>query len=113
MHAGEPCAPASIELEAGIPHAERPEDVVAEIGVELLSADLLHRLADPIDVDAVVPSLAGVEQQRRGESHILAADDAGDSLFFLIADEIGAPDAVGESRRMGQQMPKREVASGP
>src|SRR6266704_1939057 len=33
MHAGEPCAPASIELEAGIPHAERPEDVVAEIEI--------------------------------------------------------------------------------
>src|SRR5205085_1405025 len=74
MHAGEPPAPGSVELEGGIAHAARRKNVVAEIDLEIPAADLLDRLADPIDVDAVVPFLAGLEQQRRGERLVEAAD---------------------------------------
>jgi hypothetical protein len=45
-------------------HAEGLEQVPLHVLTETLSADRLDRLAGPIDAGAVVPAVAGLEQQR-------------------------------------------------
>ena len=58
---------------ATILHAEGREDLVAEIDVERLPADRLDETADPVDVDAVFPLVAGVEDQRRSAATLPVA----------------------------------------
>ena len=72
MHAGEARAVSGRQGEAGILHAQRPEDVLRKIVAEPLPARPLHRLADPVDVDAVVPSLARIEHERQHQRGVLA-----------------------------------------
>jgi hypothetical protein len=67
MHAAQSLALGIAELEAGIGHAERGEDVIAQIRVEPLAADRLDRLADEIDVGA------GRPRDGRGAWAVLAA----------------------------------------
>ena len=47
----------------GVGHLERPEDVLAEIVLELLAGNRLDQLSDDVGAGAVVPALAGIEQQ--------------------------------------------------
>ena len=76
LHADQPRPLVGPMHEAGIRHAERREDVLAQIDVERLAAHRLDRLADPVDVDAVLPALARIERERRRQRRILAGDDA-------------------------------------
>src|SRR6185437_9325296 len=107
VHADQPRALIGPQPEARIRHAERAEDMVAEIALEILPARALDRLADPVDVDAVVPFGAGIEGERRRQRPILAADDAGNALQLLVADEIGVPDVVAEAGGMGDEVAER------
>src|SRR5438445_482641 len=75
MHAGEATEAVAGQFKAGILHAQRAEQVLLEICLERLAADRFDRLADPIDADAVVPFVAGIECQRRRQSDIQAGDD--------------------------------------
>src|SRR5579883_1098331 len=108
MHADEPGAAIGNKLEARILHAERFEQILAEIDFERLATDLLDRLADEIDIDAVLPFLAGIESERHGERQILAGDDAGDPLLLLIAQQVRVPDVVAEARGMRDEMAQRD-----
>src|SRR5205085_1994538 len=47
-----------------IGHAERNEDVIAEILLEVLTGQLLDKLSDPIVARAVHPLSAGLEEER-------------------------------------------------
>src|SRR5437016_1999771 len=104
MHADKARAAIVAELEACILHAERSEQTVAEIGLKVLAAGLFDRLPDPVDVDAIVPSRAGVELERCGERKVLTRNDARNLLLLLVADEIVAPDVVAEPSGMGEQL---------
>jgi hypothetical protein len=95
-------------LKAGVGHAERREDVLAEVGLERLAADLLDRLAGPVDVDAVLPALAGVEHQRRPQRVVPDGDDAGDAGLPHVAADVGVPDVVAEAGGVGQQVAQRD-----
>jgi hypothetical protein len=48
-------------------HLERGKDVLAEIVLQLLARHHLDQPADDIGAGAVVPALAGIEQQRSAE----------------------------------------------
>src|SRR5262249_61173421 len=96
MHADETAALGVPEFERRILHAERLEQVLLEEGAERLTADPLDGLADPIDVDAVVPAVARIESERRGERLVLAGNDARRTGLLLVAQEVAIPDVISE-----------------
>src|SRR5882672_10227500 len=108
VHAHEAIPLTGTDDEAGVAHAERGKDVVAQIGIELLAAYLFDRLADEIDVDAVFPSLARIEHKRELQRGVLAGDDAGQFSLFRVLRDIRVPDVVAKTRRVGQQVPERD-----
>src|SRR5215471_21293682 len=96
MHAHEPRTALRRQFESCVPHADWCEQPFCEILSEPLSADALDRLADPIDIDAVIPSVAGIEDQRQGKCAVLAGDDVRRTSLFDVASDIGIPDPVDE-----------------
>src|SRR5437879_2859143 len=76
MHAGETSAAVRSQLEPGIVHANRAEQMLGEIDAEPLPAGAFHRLAGPVDADAIIPFLAGIEGERQVQRRILAGNDA-------------------------------------
>ena len=64
MHGREPGALFRGRGKAGVVHAERPTDMLAQISVERFAAEGLDDAAHPIDVDPVFPPLAGLESKR-------------------------------------------------
>src|SRR5262245_31943249 len=56
-------------------HAEWPEDLVTKIGVERLPADCFDKATYPFDVDAVLPFVAGIGDQRHAYRRDLAGCD--------------------------------------
>ena len=108
MHAGEPGTAVRRQSEAAVLHADRPEQMLREIIAETLSAGALHRLADPIDVYAVIPSLARLENQRQRQCRVLAGNDSRDARLFHVAAHLGIPDVVDEASRVRDQVPQRD-----
>ena len=103
-------AHARIDFETGAIHAQRLENILGEIVAELHAADGLDHFAGEIDVDTVVPLLAGIGDQWCGERRVLAGDDAGNFIDGFVFAQIGVPQAVTEARRMGEQMAQRDGA---
>jgi hypothetical protein len=101
-----PSAPIGGQGEPCVLHADRPEDVFSEEIAQGSAAGPLHRLADPIDVDAVIPSVTRIEDQRQHQRRVLAGDDARHAGLLQIASHLGVPDVVDEARRMGDQVPQ-------
>src|SRR5271167_1937962 len=58
-------------------HPERGKDVRAEIGIERLSGDGFDCAPDPVDVDAIFPVFAGIENQRQPQRSELASHYGG------------------------------------
>src|SRR5262249_47310243 len=56
-------------------HPKRSKDVLTEIGVERAPRSGLDRPSRPVDVDAVLPTLSGIEHQRRTQRGQLAGKD--------------------------------------
>src|SRR5262249_45013061 len=77
---------------------------LANVAVERQAAPPLDRLAGPVDVDAVLPLVAGVGDHRHLEGLELAAADAGDVGDLHVALDVLVPQVVAEARRVGQQM---------
>src|SRR5262249_14724745 len=101
MHGHQSCLLIRPDDEVGVFHAERLEDVLAQIDVETLSADRLDRLAGEVDVDAVLPAIARIESERRLKGRVLAADDARKIRDFHVLGGVGIPKVVREPGRMG------------
>src|SRR3984957_669971 len=112
MHRYKPPALRRAELEARISHAERTEDVFVEIAFEPLAAHLFDHLARKIDIDAVLPAIAGIESQGRFERVVLTGDDSRQVGLLLVSAGIGVPDVVGISRGVRQQLPQRDGPPG-
>jgi hypothetical protein len=94
--------------EVGVLHAERLENVLAQIDIETLSADRLNCLAGEVDVDAVLPAIARIECERRRQGRVLAADNARKIGDFDVLGGVGIPEVVCEPGRMGQQLAQRD-----
>ena len=112
MHARLPCALGGRELERDVLHAERAEDVVLEVAIELEAARGLDHLPDPVDADPVLPTIARIEQQRRRERRIRARRDPRRAGHRLILGDLGPPDLVAEARGVGQQVLQRDRPTG-
>ena len=109
---GQAAAHAVGDAEGGAVHAERAEEVVLHVLAELLAARRLDHLAGKVDVDAVEPALAGIEQQRRGQRLVLAGDDARHLHRLHVLGDLGAPDVVAEARGVGEEVAQGDVALG-
>jgi len=96
------------ELERRVLHPERPEDVLLQVRVELLPRGGLDDLADPVDVDAVLPALARIEEQRRGECGVRARRDPGRVRRRLICGDLRPPDLISEAGGVREQVPQRD-----
>jgi hypothetical protein len=83
-----------------------------QIDVEMLAARHLDGLTGPIDADPVVPSLAGIEDEWRGQRRVLARDDARDAVLLHVSCDSGSPDVVAESGGMGEELAKRDSPLG-
>ena len=93
-------------------HAERREDVLAEVDLERLVGHRLDQLADPVHADAVFPPLARLEFEWSREGGVLAGRDVGHARHLLVAGQSLAPDRVGVARGMRQQMAHLDRALG-
>ena len=98
-----------IDVKCGAAHFQWVKQVVLQVLAQGLAADFFNHLASPIDVDAVLPALAWVEQQRQGEGFVFAFGDAWNFQRCLHFLHIGIPNFVAETRRVGQQLAKRDV----
>ena len=79
-------------------HLERRKDVRAEIVLELLPGDDLDQPADDIGAGAVVPALAGIEQQRPAEREGFPG-----ARLEIAPDRTG--ECVGQSGGVCEEMP--------
>ena len=93
-------------------HAERGKDMRAEIGIERLSGDGFDCAPDPVDVDAIFPAFARIENQRQLQRSELASHEGGHAGCGDIADQLRVPDLVAEAGCVGQQMAQRDRAFG-
>src|SRR5262245_48573489 len=80
----------------GVGHPQRLEDVQAEIFVERPAREGFDQPAEPVDAGAVVPALAGLEQQRT-DGIILAG-------ARLEVAQRRAGDGMAEARGVGHQV---------
>jgi hypothetical protein len=88
-----------LQDEDSVLHAERGEDALPHIAIQRQAAHPLDRLAGPVDVDAVIPLVAGVGDQSRLRGLELAGADAGNvgdlhvALDILVPQVVAAPSA--------------------
>ena len=92
------------DLETCVGHGQWVEQVLAHVGAQFLAAGDLDQAPGVVDVDAVVPARAGIEQEWRPESRVLAGEDSGRARDHLIAADLGVPDVVAEASGMCEQM---------
>ena len=98
VHGGQALAHIGIDVKRRAGHTQGIEDVLLQVLAQALAADLFNHLACPVDVDAVFPAFAGVEQQRQGQGFVFAFGDAGDFQRRLHFLHIGIPNFVAETR---------------
>ena len=72
VHAGQPGPALRRQLEGGVLHADRLKQMLREIVAERLTADPFDRLADPIDIDPVIPFFARIEDEWERQRCVLA-----------------------------------------
>ena len=73
MHSCQPGVLLRCRDETGVAHAQRAANMLAQIGIQRLTADRLDNAADPVDIDAVLPCLARIEGERLAQRRALAA----------------------------------------
>src|SRR5256885_12220038 len=107
MHAGQPRSPFGCQLKRRISQADWPEQMLVEIVAERLSADPLDGLSSPVDADAVVPTVAGIEYERKHQCRVLTGNDAGNTLRLHVPAHLGIPNVIDEAGCVSQEMSKR------
>src|SRR5712672_621805 len=112
MHGDEALALRFPDLEASVGHAQRREQMIAQVSVEPLAAHSLDRLADEINIGAVFPAGAGVRHERRFERIVLAGGDGGRTGLLQILHHVAVPHVVGEAGGMGHEMAQRDWIPG-
>ena len=82
VHGGEPGAQRVVQFEGHRLDAQRCEDTRLQDLAQAFTGDALHHLAAPVEVGAVFPALAGIEQQRRHQRRFRRLDHTGLALFL-------------------------------
>src|SRR4029077_3708837 len=95
-----------------VAHAERRENVFPKIDFKRLVADSLHKLTGPIHADPILPTIARIELQRRGECRVSGISNIGHSGNFLVLSKAFTPDRVRKARSMGEQVSHGDGAFG-
>ena len=112
MHADEALAHRVGDLECGVVHAERRQDIVAQIGIEPRAGHRFDSLADEVDIDAVFPARAGITHHRYSQRGVLAGGDCRGTCLFQILRAVAVPHVVGEARGVRHQMAQRDRLRG-
>jgi len=95
--------------EARAVHSERPEDALFHHFAEAFAAHALDDFADPVDVRAVLPLLAGVEEEDRVERSLGRRHDARDAALLAVVYEVVVEEIVAESSRVEHELPDGDV----
>src|SRR4051794_4068796 len=112
MHSGQSGAMLIPKPEPRVLHADRLEQMLREVIAEPLTAYSFDRLSDPIDVDPVIPPVAGIENQRERQCRVLTRDNSWDGLRFHVPPHIGIPDVVDEPGSVRDEMAQRDPPFG-
>ena len=107
-------------VEVGVDHAQRLQHLLLEIDLVGLAGDDLDEIAQHVGGDAVVPRLAGLGDQREGRELLDDLLQAGVGVAEIDAvlgavervDRIALHEAVGQARRVGQQVAEVDLALG-
>ena len=92
-------------------HAERAEHLFAQVVAEALAGKGLEHEAGPVDAGAVVPIVAGIEQQRREEA-VAPGRQARAPGRGGKAGVVGIAEIIGEAGGMEQQHAGGDVTLG-
>ncbi len=93
--------------ERRIRHLQRPEQVLLQVGGEILSTERLDHLTEPVGVDAVVPRRARVGEQRHVQPGAQTGERLRDARHLVVVEEIRGEEAVAQAGRVGEQVPDR------
>jgi hypothetical protein len=75
--------------------------VLAEIDLEGLAADRLDGSSDPIEIDAVLPTLARIEHQRQPKGGKFGGACRRRAAGLDVADQLRIPSLITKARRVG------------
>ena len=95
-------------LEAAVLHAERREDLVAEVRVERLAAGGFDKAAHPVRVDPVEPAVTRIEHERLADRGHLAGGARRQPGRLDVAPGVRVPQVVAEACRVRQQVAQRD-----
>ena len=98
------------QREGDVLHPERRKDPLLHHLAEALAADALDDLAAPVNVAAIFPFVAGIEQQRRHQGCLRAGDHARLTALLREAEVTGVEEVVAEAGRMQHQHAGGDVA---
>ena len=99
------CALVLRDREGRIVHAERAENVIAEIAIDGFATCDFHQPADPVETAAIGPSGVRIEHQRRARQGWIVARS------LDVANDIRVPKLIAESGCMRQQVAQRDGLS--
>ena len=108
MDARQPLAHRGGERKAGAGHAQGLEHMPRQVLAQPLPAGLFDEPAGPVDADAVVPALAGVEEPRGHQRRAPAARHQRQSEGLLVAAHLRVPGVIAEAGGVGEQVAQRD-----
>ena len=109
MHFRQARAHLGRDPEGGAVHAERGCDVAADVLAQPHAADRLDHLSGPVDVDAVLPTLTGVERERNAQRDVATRAGARHVHGLVKPRHLGVPDVVDEPGAVRQQVAQRDL----
>jgi hypothetical protein len=110
MHRHHALAHRFIHRECGVLHAQRLEDPLLHDFAKPLAAYPLDHLAGPVDVGAVFPLFAGIEQQRRPNRSMRGRNDARLSVVLSKLIVVRIEEVIAKARGVKQQHPRGYLA---
>ena len=103
VNGGKPCAHHRRRRKGDVRHAERRKDPLDHHLAKTFAADTLNHLAAPVDVAAIFPFVAGIEEQRRHEGRLRAGDYTRLAVLLRQAKVVGVEEVVAEAGRVQHQ----------
>ena len=112
MNLGQTRAHFGADPEARTVHAQRREQVLAQVRSKAHAARRLEHLPGPVDADAVFPARARIEGQRNLQRDVAPRARARQVLHLGVASDVRVPDVVDETRGVREQVPERHRRPG-
>ena len=108
MHFGHARPHVGGDFEAGTVHAQGRSDVFLEVFAQTHTCDSRDRQANPVDVDPILPALAGVEGKWDIERIALSRARARQFVQFEKARGVLTPDIRGKTCGVRHQVSQRD-----